>query len=296
MENHISNNTISFDTHKVGSWLDNICREQGNIIRGKYRNERIHVVINSNSDLSHFSPVHFVTLACLVMMLKKEGCLSEELTASHGLEELLVKELHFDEYFQKEVAHIESKSGYNLNLWKVELPHVLAYSQHVASYLKRKYFQAKDLSGLKVILDELYANIADHADAKGIAYSFINYKEEEQMLYVAFCDFGIGIENSLKKGRQKIDGKYIETATLKGISARSNTHNRGFGLDTVTSCICEYGGTIRILSGRELYICSEKRERQKTFKTPFDFKGTLIYFNIPVSSFESEDYIDDFEF
>ena len=286
---------ISLSSYKLPSWLKVICDEQEKIAKGEYRDKNVRLLVDNDADLESFTPIHFVTLACLVLLIKKRGCQNERLTTSSNFAKMLKDDLHFDEYFGSDIAHIASRNKYTLNLWKVETTHALAYSQHIANYLKRTYFQDKDLSGLKVILDELYANIADHAEADGVAYSFIKYQEKTGMMTVAVCDFGIGIEKSLKKGANDISENYIESATRKGVSAKSNTHNRGFGLDTVTSCVSAYGGTLRILSGRELYISPRNRENQRTLKIPFDFKGTLIYFRIPVVSFETEDYVEDFE-
>lgn len=242
----------------------------------------------------HLNPVHLVTLACLVQYLRKNG-FSGRIQASSDLIAYFRDDLHLNDYFSSEVAHVRSESNYNLNLWRISTEHALMYSQHVSDYLKKTYFKNKDLSALKVVLDELYANIADHSESKGLAYSFIKYDEDKKIIKIAFCDFGIGIKASLIKGGTNVINEYIKAATVKGVSARSNSHNRGFGLDTVVSSVCGSKNAIRILSGTELFLSYGIEQNQRTWQTDFDFKGTLIYFDMPISTFEEDNYVDDFE-
>ncbi len=55
------------------------------------------------------------------------------------------------------------------------------------------------------------------------------------------------------------------------------------------------GNVIRILSGYELFVSYGDGKNQRTWLTDFDFRGTLIYFDLPISSFEDADYFDDVE-
>lgn len=82
---------------------------------------------------------------------------------------------------------------------------------------------------------------------------------------------------------------------MKGVTARSNTHNRGFGLDTVVSSLAGSDSVIKILSGTELYLSSGDGNIRRTWQADFDFEGTLIYFDMPISSFEDAYYVDNFE-
>ena len=49
------------------------------------------------------------------------------------------------------------------SLWKVASECYPMYSAHIAQYFKNTYLCKKDISIFKVVLDELYANIADHS-------------------------------------------------------------------------------------------------------------------------------------
>ncbi len=286
--------TISFATSDTGNWVRLVSTEQQNVCNGKYEGLNICIDLTRNLTRNNLTPVHLVTLACLIQTIRKQG-LSGHIQANEDIISYLRDDLHLNEYFSSEIAHIKSESHYNLNLWKVSNEHALMYSQHVADYLKRTYFDGLDLSTLKVVLDELYANIADHSESNGIAYSFIRYDENKHLIRIAFCDFGIGIKSSLLKGGNNIKSEFIRTATMKGVTAGSNTHNRGFGLDTVVSSLSGSDCAIKILSGNELFISNGDGNNQRTWLTDFNFAGTLIYFDMPISSFEEVDYMDNFE-
>lgn len=290
----IINKEIFFDSIEKGKWIQRIAEEQTKIHNGLYRSAEATVKLCQDLTLDTLTPLHLVTLACFVQLLKKSGCLRGNIKANQDVIDHFIRDLHLPEYFSSATPHVKSENEYNLNLWKISSKHAATYSQHVADYLKRNYFVGKDLSGLKVVLDELYANIADHSEAD-IAYSFIKYDETEETIKIAFCDFGIGIKASLLKGGASAIENFIYAATLKGVTAKSNTHNRGYGLDTVVSSINDSGNLVRILSGNELFISYGSNANQRTWPLDFDFKGTLIYFDLPISSFEDADYLEDFE-
>lgn len=235
---------IYFDSHEKGKWLKIIAQEQAKIKNGDYRSSTVTVRLTLDLNVRNISPVHIVTLACLVQSLKQNGCKRGIISADTDLIKYLAKDLHITEYFSHDVPHVKSENDYNLNLWNVSTKHALMYSQHVSDYLKRNYFANKDLSGLKVVLDELYANIADHSQSNGLAYSFIKYDPSEEVINIAFCDFGIGIKASLLKSGANLSDNFICTAIRKGVSARSNSHNRGFGLNTVVSSVCVDSGML----------------------------------------------------
>lgn len=286
---------IDLDNLEIKQWVGQIADVQMKAAFGDFEGTEISLCLYGITKYQ-LLPVHIVSLACLIKQLQLSGCKCGRLKGESELISYLRNDLHLNDYFSSSVAHIEGESDYYLNLWKVSPVHSLMYSQYVSDYLKRKYFVGKDLSMLKVILDELYANIADHSISNGIAYSFINYDIECEIIRIAFCDFGIGIKESLSRAYNDVEKEFIRRATQKGVSSRANVHNRGFGLDTVISAVCDSGNSVRILSGDELLISYNKEICQKTWYLDFDFKGTLIYFDIPISAFEDMDYIEDYEF
>lgn len=291
---HNSSETISFESLNTVNWVRRVCEEQTKITNGHYDQKNVHINLSDNFVRIELKPFHLVTLACLIWQLRQRG-IRGSIQANEDILTFFKDDLHLNDYLSSEIPHINSESWNQLNLWKVHSTHALMYSQHVADYLKRRYFVDKDVSGLRVVLDELYANIADHSDAHGLAFSFIRYDEQNGIINIAFCDFGIGIKASLDKSGIHAEHNYIQQATTKGVTARSNSHNKGFGLDTVVTSLCNTGNTIKIFSGNELFVSYGNGINQRTWITDFNFEGTLICFDLPITSFDDADYITDFE-
>lgn len=277
------------------AWIRSICEVQSDIASGKYATEQINIEIDHTINPEDLHPVHLVLLGCLIAMLRKHN-LNGTIIANNKVIDYFCNQLHLDIYFNSDQRHIKSESPADLNLWRVSATGSLFYSNHVAEYLKNKYLCAKDLSPLKVILDELYANIADHSCAEDIAYSYIHYDEKNRTINIAFCDFGIGIPRSLQEAGIHAENGYIMKATGRGVSAKSNTHNKGFGLDTVVSNIEGTGNKITIISGDELFVSYGVREYARTLKQSTYLNGTLIYFDLPIDGFEDADYVNEYEF
>lgn len=285
---------IKFDTIDRNDWIEKVAKVQSVFATESVVDNQVEIYIDSNIAPRQLHPVHLVLLACLIRLLKNKGC-EVQLTASQLMIEYLRDDLHIDVYFATGILHVNAESRSDLNLWQVVPEQSLIYSNHVADYLKRNYFCHKDLSMLKVVLDELYANISDHSHAGDIAYSYIHYDEVTETIKIAFCDFGIGIPESLRRANITVDKGYIRTATGKGVSSRSNAHNKGFGLDTVVSSIEGTRNTISIVSGNELFISFGIGDHERTWPRAYDFRGTLVFFDLPIDAFEEADYIAEFE-
>lgn len=283
-----------FSNDGLGVWFNHIS-DFCNQIKEGLQNKDVTILLPDNLNPLNLKPVHLVTLACLIASLSKTNYNSGRLRGPMEIINYLKDKIHFPEYFNAAVFHVKSEINYDLNLWKVSAEHSPMYSQKVAEYLRNKYFKNKDLSGLKVVLDELYANISDHSKSNGIAYSYIKYDEAEEKVNIAFCDFGVGIKASLASNNINVSENVIEYATRKGVSAKTNTHNRGFGLDTVVTSIFDTGNPIRIVSGNELFISYGDYQNFRTWHLNFEFPGTLIYFDLPIKSFEDLEYVE-FEF
>lgn len=283
-----------FKDERLGIWLANITDFCARIEKG-LENANITVVLPDNLNPSTLKPVHLVTLACLITSLSQTKYKNGKIQGSEDIINYLRDKVHLPEYFDTNVFHVKGDNNYDLNLWKVSSENSPIYSQKVAEYLRNRYFKNKDLSGLKVVLDELYANISDHSKSNGIAYSYIKYDEKEEKINIAFCDFGVGIRGSLESNNIKIDRNVIEYATRKGVSAKSNSHNKGFGLDTVVTSIFNTGNPIKIVSGNELFLSYGDYQNFRTWILEFYFPGTLIYFDLPINTFEDLEYVE-FEF
>ncbi|MGR8935923.1 MAG: hypothetical protein ACU837_16315 [Gammaproteobacteria bacterium] len=117
-------------------------------------------------------------------------------------------------------------------------------------------------------------------------------QERDGFLYVAFCDLGVGIPETLPIKHKSVweklfnlgkhsDAEIIEAATeLK--KTRTGRKNRGLGLNQmVTTVTKEFGGVIRIYSNSGLFNAkfSDVKEH-RTFKD--SIRGTLIEWQIPL--------------
>ncbi|MBQ7942348.1 MAG: hypothetical protein IJ328_08100 [Muribaculaceae bacterium] len=255
--------------------------------------DEVHIILHDNIYPDDFEPWHIVSLACTLDLVHKIAH-KMQLFANQKTIEFLDKDLHLQMYFYEQ-SHINAKSRNILNLWQIKSDETLFYSNELSRYLKQEYFSGRDISMLKIMLDELYANVADHSKAEGIAYSYINYNEKKRIISVAFCDFGIGIPTSLKQANLHPENSrfYIEHATKCGVSARTNIHNAGFGLATVLDCMQGSNHYLRIISNNEMFYHLNNNNEivEKTFPLNFNFAGTLIYYNIDISQFENEEVI-----
>lgn len=151
---------------------------------------------------------------------------------------------------------------------------------------------------LKSCLTELYYNVFDHAEANGIAFSYIHYDDEEEVIHIAICDFGKGIAKTIKDAYRNIsdDKEALIKSLERGVTSKSNTHNAGFGLDNIISALSN--STLRIVSNNAILFYRKNGEisETKTYDMPFCLNGTLIYFDLPVSGFENTEIRDEFTF
>lgn len=240
-------------------------------------------------------PWHIVSLACLCEYARR--CVSSlSIKAQTDVIDYMRDDLSLDKYFGGGKRHIDSARPAIFNLWQIDPQSAIIYSNSLSRYLKQEYFKGKDISMVQTMLDELYANVGDHSRSDGMAYSYVYYNEECETIEVAFCDFGIGIPESLRMAglMPPIGVGYIQYATQRGVSIRSNTHNAGFGLSTVLDCMEGSNHYLRIISNGELYYhlnLPEENKTEKTFALNKPFGGTLIYYGLDISQFPDEEII-----
>lgn len=215
------------------------------------------------------------------------------------LKEFIHNDISLTQYWKKEnTDYIESPDSSRLNLWRVVEGKAEEYGVCVHLYFNNK-FPYIDFFMLNSCLTELYFNIFDHANANGIAFSYISYDEKDEIIHIAICDFGKGIANTIQEAYPNIinDKEALLESIKRGVSARSNEHNAGFGLDNVISALSNES-TLRIVSNKAILICSKKAESSetKTYDLSFEFKGTLIYFDLPISSFDESEISNEYTF
>lgn len=286
---------IEFDTPKKEDWI-RIVSESRQKISITDKKEIVEFVFNHNLELKNFYPIHIVLLSCFIDEIKTKGYLVQLNINNKELNNYLFGELNLTNYWGKEkVDHIDSPTIADLNIWRIVENRKESYSISVHDYFKRSYFVGLDLSAFKNSLNELYCNVFDHANSKGNSFSFIRYDKADNKIKVAICDFGDGIAKTLRNNyiEYNDDCEALENSIKIGISAKSQKHNRGFGLDNVASTL-QKGDAMRIVSNKALLRILDNKTNVKSYELDFDFKGTLIYFEISIDSFEKEEILEDF--
>ncbi len=76
-------------------------------------------------------------------------------------------------------------------------------------------------------------------------------------------------------------------------TTHSRSHNAGFGLGNIRLA-CTKRDALRIISNNGFLFAD--REKIESEATDFNFKGTLIYYELSLDHFEDEEIIANFEF
>lgn len=293
---------IQFETAKRIDWLRKICKEEKFIKRVKSKkiavSDVINIILNEDISLKNFTPFHIVLLSCFIEMVKQRGYLVRLLINNSKLRSFIHEDMGITKYWRGPKAdHIDSPDPSRLNLWRTVQGRDEEYRMSVDRYFSNKY-PGTDFFMLNNCLSELYFNIFDHAEANGVSFSYIHCDDEE-IIHIAICDFGKGIADTMKKAFPEIkdDQAALVKALEKGVSAKTQAHNAGFGLDNVISCL-EEGAELRIISNGAFLVSFKKDGKVETITRllPFYLKGTLIYFDLPISSFGQTEVSDEFTF
>ena len=258
----------------------------------------IELVFDQEVRFNNFDPIHIVLLSCFIDEIQTKGYVVRLDFKDEELHDYLFNEVNLKTYWGKnKINHVDSPVISDLNIWRITENGKEYYSISVHDYFKRIYFAGFDLSSLKNALNELYFNVFDHAEAHGNAFSFIRYDKEEGKIQVAICDFGKGIGRTLREKYPNFENDCValENSIKIGITAKTQKYNKGFGLDNVASSL-KKGDRLRIVSNEALLDISDNSLNIKTLGIPFNFKGTLIYFDVAIDSFEKEEMLEDFSF
>lgn len=237
-------------------------------------------------------PFHLVTLACLIHHLKNLG-LEVLLSKNNNVFHFIYDDLGFSEYWSRGKNYVEAPSHDSIfNLWRITEGGKDLYAKRVEEYLRRTYFTNKDLSVVSVGLVEAYYNVFDHAQAKGNAFSLIQYDKETSILYVAISDFGIGIAQSVSEYDKEItnDKDAILKALEDNFTVKSTDRNKGLGLSNIIAPAKE----ARIFSHNGLVY--KHNSIIEGFDCEMSFPGTLIYYEIDLSQMEDEEIMNEFDF
>ena len=292
--------TYLFQNCDKMDWISKISSWNSNMENARIKGECIEIRFGKNVEKNKFFPFHIVTLSCFIESAKQKGYLIYLQIEDPVMRKFILEDVNITKYWSGgKYDHIDSPDPARLNLWRVVEGKAEEYEISVHRYFSEK-FPNTDFFMLKSCLTELYFNIFDHAEAKGVDFSYIHYDESEEIIHIAICDFGKGIAKTVRKAYPDIrDDKNALLMSLKrGITSRSNTHNAGFGLDTVVSAIADDDSVLRIVSNNALLLCAKNKGvvETKIYDIPFHLKGTLIYLDLPISSFEETEINEEYTF
>ena len=246
-----------------------------------------------NIEVKDLSPVHIVTLACLIEYISRFD-VNIKVDRKTAVWDYLYLTLKFKEYWAggQDHSHIEDENI--LNLWRLKEEQKELYGDEVANYLKSKFKSDKDLSAVKLSITEAFYNVCDHANANKNAFSFIQFNPDKQILQIAVCDFGIGIGTSV---RTVLPDASDEEALRKAIEPRftvkSRMHNSGMGLDSIRGSSTEDQNMLILSNGAFLMA---KGDSVRTKKLDFEFKGTLVYYKINLNHYDAAETLDTLDF
>lgn len=292
---------IHFDSPKRIDWLYKIHTCQKTIGKTLSKSGPVEIVaisLDKSITVDKFDPFHIVLLSCLIESLKQKGYLIWIRIFNIELKDFIYDDMSLTEYWKGPKAdHLDSPDPSRLNLWRTVEGRDEEYRMSLQRYFSNKYPQT-DFFMLNNCLSELYFNIFDHANANGISFSYIHC-DKDDVIHIAICDFGEGIAKTMRRAFPEIadDSKALVKALEKGVSAKTKMHNAGFGLDTVISCLAE-GAKLRIISNNAFLMSfkNDGKVETTTRRVPFELIGTLIYFDLPISSFGQTEVNDEYSF
>lgn len=281
---------ITFDSTEQHIWLLSVVNAYNRVVdRGVY--DDVVITFDDSIDVQSVKPFHLVTLACLIHHINKMGHHVYVSSKNKYLTDYLFNDLGFQEYFGGGKNYVETKTSSNIfNLWRIVESDKDMYAKKVEDYFQRKYFQDKDLSVISLCLVEAYYNVFDHADANGNAFSIIQYDESVGRLYVAISDFGIGIAQSVRRFNKNIssDSDAIKMAIEDRFTVGSTKRNRGMGLGNILSS----ADKAIVISNHGM--AHKKDGSIKTFELDFTYPGTLLCFEMDLSTMENREIMDEF--
>lgn len=282
---------IIFESTNKGDWLRKLS-DIYNSYKDVSKNTSISVVFSRSVKSSSFLPIHLVTLACLIQYLFDKGHkVYLNNTENKEVFEYLYNDLMFSAYWSGGKNHVNATLSSNIfNLWRIIDKEKDLYAKNVEAYFKN-ILPGKDLSPIPIALTESYYNIFDHAYAEENAFSLLKYDKSKNTLYAAISDFGIGIATSVRKVEKNItdDVDALKQAFKYSFTVRSTERNRGFGLNNIIAS----STTARVFSGNALMV--HTNSANKYYHTDFRYYGTLIYFEVDLSSLQAEEIIEEFD-
>ena len=105
----------------------------------------------------------------------------------------------------------------------------------------------QSLITLRASLEEIFHNVVDHSGVQ-VGCTFAQHFPQRSEIQIAVSDFGDGIPDVIRrKAPYASDPETMRLACQEGFTTKSNVHNRGAGLPTLTRYVTKRnGGTVLI--------------------------------------------------
>lgn len=284
---------FSYDSCNKSDWIFNTIQYRDSIIPSYSQGKVINICLGSDIVKERFEPIHVVLLSCLIDELKTNNYKVRLVIEDETIKDFLWNDIKVSKYWNgKRIAQIPSPTPSKFNLWRILEEYKDAYAINVCDYFNT-INKRKDFSGFQTALNELYYNVFDHADAKGNSFSYISF--DDNFISVAVCDFGKGIAQTIREAHPEYHSDVIalENAMKNGITSRSKSYNAGYGLYDIATMLDDED-YLRILSNKSLAVCIGNSKKFYNLET--EFRGTLIYLKISMSSFPEKEIVDSYDF
>jgi len=279
---HLIKRTYNLTSTDKGEWVESISSWMKYLRKSSSPDYSIKINLSGSISKENISSFHIVLLSCFMEVIRKNGYLILLNIRNKELNKLIQRDISLAFYWRLETGHLDIQDDSRLNLWKVTESGSEIYEENVHDFLINKYPKI-DFLALTSSLHELYLNVDEHSEANEVAFSHIHYDEIKKMMHVAICDFGMGMANTMENAYPSIqdDKKALSESIKRGVSSKSNAHDAGCGLDNVISALSD-GSMFRIVSNRAILFCAKGATgvKTKTYDLPFEFKGTLISFDL----------------
>lgn len=280
-----------FNTLDRTEWLKSIAVYKEQCVTVNPR--EVVIKFDKLDDTDKLEPVHIVSLACLIEFMYRRHIIVR-LDRDNKIGEYLFTQLRFRAYWGGKQNYVPAEDDKVFNLWRYVEEKKENMPELISNYLKKRFFKHKDLSAVKLSLDEAFYNISDHAKAEENAFSIVRFHQATETLHVAICDFGRGICDSVRSAYRDIesDREALMKAMERNFTTRSTKRNMGFGMDSIRGA-CSENDSFWIFSNNAK--CAFYTGKIQTFDSDFRFPGTIIFYQISLSHFENEDIYYNFE-
>jgi anti-sigma regulatory factor (Ser/Thr protein kinase) len=176
-----------------------------------------------------------------------------------------------------------------LQLVEYDRSHVYLHD-HIVPWLAGVLgMNVRELSSLKVSLEEIFNNIRDHSSVH-VGCSAAHYDASNDTITVCISDFGIGIPGRVRNAIEiGSDHAAIAMACQEGFTTKTSPRNRGAGLYVLIRNVVQRNrGSVIISSGNGIYSCVHQpgKPNKGTGRTaPGQYPGTVIYITLKKSEF-----------